>query len=272
VKPVPGKRRGWIATVLRLLREAWLPLVLAGGYSAWDSYSSPAAEKTWTHAVSKFGAGLFFFMWLFGQFIRVAKQLRVEGDLEQILDGVKHIEDALSRLPPPGPGPAAPATTPLPATPAPQPAEVTGRALMTEAEAAEGVGAHRAALMVAGAALEESIREFARSRGLTSETSAPITRVLAAARPVLGADVTDELLRLWSLRNQVVHGAVDERTASSLSPEILAATRKVVGMLLEASRVTKYTGVHCPRCGNPSLGSGGAENTCGICGFTSDEG
>lgn len=76
----------------QLLKEFWLPLVVAG---SWTAYAAWPVKESWATVVGIFSASFFFTSFLVGQVNRVAKQMRVESGLNTLERGVA---DLLSRL------------------------------------------------------------------------------------------------------------------------------------------------------------------------------
>ena len=78
----------------RLLKEFWLPALVAG---AWTGYSIYTAPTIWgfTTIVNVFGPSFFLASWATGQFFRVRKQAQVESNLLSI-EG--RLENVVSKL------------------------------------------------------------------------------------------------------------------------------------------------------------------------------
>lgn len=281
-----GERAGTAGrTVVRLLRESLLPLLLAGGYTTWSWWSDEDAISL-ADVVGRFSGSFFVVMWFVGQYLRVSKQLGWDAYFDEIRDGVNHLKTALpSKAEAPSTAPASAEVAP-PSVSAPpvaaltapsaapavlvaggaQTAAFTTRALLTEAEGALLAGHPRAALMVAGAALEESVRGFAAARGIANADAVPLSAIIQASQGLLTKRDAMRLRRLWDVRNRAVHGLVDEPLAAATAAAILADVRDVSQTLGAAG--DGITGIPCPRCKRPTMGSGGAVNTCGSCGFT----
>lgn len=68
-------------TVLQVIRDFWIPFVLACG---WTAYSVLGQEITVKTVFSTLGPSFFMFSWLSGQLIRVRKQAGVEKSFNQL--------------------------------------------------------------------------------------------------------------------------------------------------------------------------------------------
>lgn len=190
VVAVSGKKAPVGRTLGRLLLESLPALIIASLFTAWTYCSATDRESiAATDLVSRFGAAFFFVMWMVGQYLRVSKQLGIEAFLAEIREGVNHIRDAL----PTPTQPAEPAL--LPSTGA----IVATRALLTEAESTLEAGNPRAALMVAGAALEEAVREFARARGVADWDRASPSALMRTIGGVLSPQGRQALHAMWDL-------------------------------------------------------------------------
>jgi hypothetical protein len=78
------------ATVSQLIKEFWLPFTLAILWTTFDSFEN-ANHRTVATIVPIFSASFFLFSWLSGQVVRVRRQARVEGGLNDVatrMDGL----------------------------------------------------------------------------------------------------------------------------------------------------------------------------------------
>lgn len=80
--------------LLRLLKEFWLPALLAAVWTGFNLYTAPAQWNLKT-LVNVFGPSFFLASWATGQFFRVKKQALVEKNLSTI---EQRVEGVLSRL------------------------------------------------------------------------------------------------------------------------------------------------------------------------------
>jgi hypothetical protein len=74
-------------TAKRLLREYWLALLLAIGWTGYNSYS---ATRPWSikDGINIFGPTFFLLSWVTGQFFRVRKQALTERNFEEIIETI----------------------------------------------------------------------------------------------------------------------------------------------------------------------------------------
>jgi len=81
----PAKRRGLelVKTINQLVREFWLPFILASIWTAYVTLSG-STHPTIAAAISNFGGAFFLMSWATGQFIRVRRQSHVESNLQSI--------------------------------------------------------------------------------------------------------------------------------------------------------------------------------------------
>ena len=82
--------------VLRLLKEFWLPALLA---ALWTAYNVQTASATWDlkNLVNVFGPTFFLVSWATGQFFRVQKQARVDQNLTSIEGRVENLVTKLEK-------------------------------------------------------------------------------------------------------------------------------------------------------------------------------
>lgn len=83
--------------VHQLLREFWLPLLVAVGWTALNAIDPPSGQWMWMRYVN-IGAPTFFFMsWLTAQYFRIRKQQHVSTALESIEARVGRVTENLER-------------------------------------------------------------------------------------------------------------------------------------------------------------------------------
>ncbi len=216
----------------RLLREAWLPATLAFGYAVWHQFSKSTPPSP-SELVGVFGTAFFLIMWFVGQFVRVAKQLRTDRFLEDIHQGITRIEQGFRTATPEAP------PTPEPATP---PGAVVENTLAAEAEAAMQAGSPRAALMVAGAALEESLRRVLRAYGRDLGGRQSPARSLRQLDTIIEPDLAASIRDLWNIRNRVVHNVENDVELFRAAPSLLDAFLTAVHELSKVEQRAKRGG------------------------------
>jgi hypothetical protein len=81
-------------TLKLILREFWLPLVLAAGWTAYALITDPLPAN-FKSLIKTFGPAFFLVSWATGQFIRVSKQSRVETNLNAIQT---RLQDLLTQI------------------------------------------------------------------------------------------------------------------------------------------------------------------------------
>ena len=81
--------------LLQLLREFWLPLLLAVAWTSFNFIDRPFQKWTTREFLNVFGPTFFFVSWLVAQWFRVKKQQRVEDGISEIGRDVKAIHAPL---------------------------------------------------------------------------------------------------------------------------------------------------------------------------------
>jgi hypothetical protein len=81
-------------TLKQLIREFWLPLLLAGTWTAYALFTDPLPIDLKSF-VKTFGPAFFLVSWATGQFIRVSKQARVDTNLRSIQERIEHLLDLI---------------------------------------------------------------------------------------------------------------------------------------------------------------------------------
>lgn len=81
--------------LLQLLREFWLPLLLAIAWTTFNFVDRPFTQWTVREVLNIFGPTFFFVSWLVAQWFRVKKQQRVEDGISEIRRDVRAIHTPL---------------------------------------------------------------------------------------------------------------------------------------------------------------------------------
>ena len=81
----------WKSTVKQLLKEFWIPALIAGGWTAFVTWESPTIEGI----VTNLGPSFFLAAWATGQIFRVRKQIGVEGGLKEVSQRVSVVVERL---------------------------------------------------------------------------------------------------------------------------------------------------------------------------------
>lgn len=81
--------------IAQLLREFWLPLLLAFGWTIFNFTDRPVTQWAVRDFINVFGPTFFFVSWLVAQWYRVRKQQRVEDGLLNIQQDVRSIQEPL---------------------------------------------------------------------------------------------------------------------------------------------------------------------------------
>lgn len=151
--------------------------------------------------------------------------------------------------------------------------ELVERLLLSEAEAAAGAGQFRSALVIGGSALEQALRDFAMAHSVVVGRAEPFQSLLQKLRGYFSAELAEDLRRIWDIRKVAAHGQQDTRLEAAAVSQLLPLIRRIAEALMAATanRNAKITGIPCFRCGQPTMGSGGAVNRCGNCGAVSDD-
>ena len=70
-------------TFKQLVREFWIPFLLAVAWTAFNIYATPQ-DRNLAGAIKIFGASFFLISWATGQFVRVSRQARTEKGLASV--------------------------------------------------------------------------------------------------------------------------------------------------------------------------------------------
>ena len=81
--------------LLQLLREFWLPLLLAIAWTTFNFIDRPFSQLSVREVLNIFGPTFFFVSWLVAQWFRVRKQQRVEDGISEIRRDVRAIHTPL---------------------------------------------------------------------------------------------------------------------------------------------------------------------------------
>lgn len=82
-------------TVGQLIKEFWLPFAIACIWTFINFYNKEYSSLSFVKVINIFGPSFFLASWLSGQYFRVARQAKVEGNLEKI---EKRANDILNSL------------------------------------------------------------------------------------------------------------------------------------------------------------------------------
>jgi hypothetical protein len=100
-------------------------------------------------------------------------------------------------------------------------ADGVSRTLFAESAAAMDAGFVHSSLLMAGVALEHSIRRFAQANGLDRAGTAPISRLLDEMKATIPAVMSNALVSLWRVRNALAHRRDEAILSGENAREIL---------------------------------------------------
>lgn len=91
-----------MAVIKQIIKEFWLPTLLALGWSLFNFYDGPKADWSVINFVNIFGTTFFIIAWFTGQYFRVRKQAKVEHGLVSVQDQIgsllKSLEEKTNEL------------------------------------------------------------------------------------------------------------------------------------------------------------------------------
>lgn len=82
-------------TIFQLIKEFWVPFIVACGWVAYDLYTN-VSHRNLTAAIPIFGGTFFLCSWLTGNIVRVRRQARVEDKLTGVGDRIEGLVEELS--------------------------------------------------------------------------------------------------------------------------------------------------------------------------------
>lgn len=221
--------RDWPTIIRRAFFEAILPLI--GGcvtvLVAWWQSSSLLA------AMSGFGIGYLFVLSAQAQVLRIAKNVRDEGDAEEFRDSFASIHQAIRELRARGITVHAeqPTTQVHPEIPEPpegaifslRPVSLGFNNFLMQARAAMASGQHYAAVILAAIGFEHAARNAADQLGIDSykQSLGRLLRELAHRTETEKEGALETFMTLSKLRNSIVHGEREYTDISRDSAEDL---------------------------------------------------
>lgn len=90
------KNASLFAVLLRLLKQCYIPIILAFCYTIWDVDSFPKDQADFKNFIKTFSVAFFLIMWFVGQFLRTSKLLHDETKFNDIQSDLSQV---VSRLP-----------------------------------------------------------------------------------------------------------------------------------------------------------------------------
>jgi hypothetical protein len=88
-------------TFVRIVREFWLPFLLAISWTIYSGYVTPD-KRNLSHMMPVFAGAFFLLSWMTGQVVRVKRQVHVEGKLGDVIERLNELvgllEGATNRL------------------------------------------------------------------------------------------------------------------------------------------------------------------------------
>lgn len=191
--------------VCAVLIQISVPALIALSYSLYDWHSSGRHFNPSAFAKVFFPA-LFFVMWFVGMFERAKKRSSDKESFEGIKTDLRSLTSLVQQL--------KTIATVVPAAPHPQSPPTFSRSLMDESMSIFKLGYALASLLTAGVAFEQSVRAFARRRGVEEADRLPLMHLLNKIDWMLPPGWNKELHMLRKIRNQTAHAT--ERDLSNI--------------------------------------------------------
>jgi len=214
--------KGAIPHVVSMVKQLLVPAILALLYGVWD-WSTSGGQFELSKYLKIVMPALFFLMWFVGLYERQKKRSVDSQSFNSLDQKLESLSEAVGKLNPQH-FQAAGAKEETPT-------QSFGQNMMSEAETAFKSGYHLAGLLQAGVAFEQSVRSFAKSRGLEEADRMSLLSVLKKIDFLLPKGVEGELHALRQVRNQLAHASEKELRHVEQAENILSSYRWAVEAL-----------------------------------------
>jgi hypothetical protein len=213
-----------------VLGQLKYPSILALIYGALDWYVS-GKEFSLASYLKLCAPALFFIMWLFGMFERERKKASDKDAMSGLSTDIQSLKSLITNLGAAG-HVKTESTTELGISYADD--------LMVSASAILAAGYKMAALLQAGAAFENAVRNFALRHGLREADRMSLGAILQKIDFLLPEDWVDEIQTLRRIRNKVAHASIKD-IESIENPSMVLDTYALAIRALESRY--EYTGL-----------------------------
>ena len=221
IEKILNKWKDSIPHITVVVKQLWVPAVLAALYGVWDWSTSES-----TFSLSKYIKvtlpALFLLMWFVGLYERAKKRESDSKSFETINQNIESLTELINQLQP----------APVEEIELEEEVEQSyAQKLVYEAIKVFESGYKLAALLEAGVAYEQAIRAFAKAHDIINTDQIPLIHILNKLNSVLPPGIEDQFHSLRKIRNQLAHASESELHHIENAENLLNTYRWAVNVL-----------------------------------------